>query len=52
MMLLFAIFRLKIEFLKILHYWDGNLETWQPPLGTIAKPVEEADINSLPPRPE
>lgn len=30
--------------------WDGNLETWQPPPGTIAKPVEEVDINSLPPR--
>lgn len=32
--------------------WDGNLETWQPPIGTHAVPVEEVDFNNLPPAPE
>lgn len=27
--------------------WDGNLETWQPPEGTIAKPIEEVDLSTL-----
>lgn len=31
--------------------WDGNLETWQPPAGTRAVPIEEVDINSLPSKP-
>lgn len=32
--------------------WDGNAETWQPPDGTYAVPVEEVEFNSLPPKPE
>lgn len=32
--------------------WDGNLETWQPPQGTIAKLIEEVDIQNLPLKPE
>ena len=32
--------------------WDGNLETWQPPNGTHALPVEEVDFNSSPKREE
>ena len=32
--------------------WDGNLETWQPPAGTIAKPIEEVNWEDLPPNPE
>lgn len=32
--------------------WDGNLETWQPPEGTIAKPASEVDFSSLPEKPE
>ena len=32
--------------------WNGNLEDWQPPTGTIAKPIEEVDISQLPERPE
>lgn len=32
--------------------WDGNLETWQPPEGTIAKLASEVDLNSLPEKPE
>lgn len=31
--------------------WDGNLENWTPPDGTIAKPADEVDFNSLPPNP-
>lgn len=32
--------------------WNGNMEDWQPPFGTIAKPIEEIDISQLPERPE
>lgn len=32
--------------------WDGNLETWQPPEGTIAKQIEEVDFSSLPQKPD
>lgn len=31
--------------------WDGNFETWQPPNGTIAKKIDDVDINSLPQNP-
>lgn len=31
--------------------WDGNLETWQPPSGTIAILASTIDINSLPVNP-
>lgn len=31
--------------------WDGNLETWQPPSGTVVKPIEEVDVSSLPKNP-
>jgi hypothetical protein len=37
--------------LENLVVWDGNLETWQPPTGTIAKPIEEVDVTALPERP-
>jgi hypothetical protein len=32
--------------------WNGNLEDWQPPVGTIAKRIEEVNISLLPERPE
>jgi len=32
--------------------WNGNLQDWQPPAGTIAKRIEEVDISQLPERPE
>jgi hypothetical protein len=32
--------------------WDGDLETWQPPSGTIAVPIEEVDFSTLPERPQ
>lgn len=32
--------------------WDGNLETWQPPVGTIGKLASEVDFAVLPERPE
>jgi hypothetical protein len=28
--------------------WDGNLETWKPPEGTIAKLASEVDFSNLP----
>jgi hypothetical protein len=28
--------------------WDGNVATWKPPKGTIAKPVSEVDFSNLP----
>ena len=32
--------------------WNGNLETWQPPEGTIAKLESEIDYQTLPQKPE
>jgi hypothetical protein len=32
--------------------WNGNLETWQPPEGTIARLESEIDYQSLPQKPE
>ena len=32
--------------------WDGNLETWQPPKGTIVKLESEVDVETLPEKPE
>jgi hypothetical protein len=32
--------------------WDGNLETWQPPDGAIAKLESEVDFETLPQKPE
>jgi hypothetical protein len=32
--------------------WDGNIQTWQPPAGTIAKLASEVDFNNLPEKPE
>lgn len=32
--------------------WDGNLETWQPPEGTIAKLASEVEFSLLPEREE
>jgi hypothetical protein len=32
--------------------WDGNLETWQPPEGTHAVPIEDIDMNNIPSPPE
>jgi hypothetical protein len=31
--------------------WDGNISTWQPPEGTIAKLASEVDFNNLPKNP-
>jgi hypothetical protein len=28
--------------------WDGNLETWKPPVGTISKLVSEIHFSNLP----
>ena len=32
--------------------WNGNLETWQPPEGTIVKLESEIDYATLPQKPE
>jgi hypothetical protein len=32
--------------------WDGNVNTWKPPIGTIAKLASEVDFSSLPEKPE
>jgi hypothetical protein len=32
--------------------WNGNLEDWQPPSGTIAKLATEIDFTTLPERPQ
>jgi len=32
--------------------WNGNLEDWQPPAGTIAKLATEIDFTTLPERPK
>jgi hypothetical protein len=37
--------------LENLVVWDGNIETWKPPAGTIAKPIKEVDVTALPERP-
>jgi hypothetical protein len=31
--------------------WNGDLSQWQPPEGTIAKPIDEVDLAALPPKP-
>lgn len=31
--------------------WDGSLETWQPPEGTIAVLASEVNFGELPPPP-
>lgn len=47
----YAIINQEGGWLENLVVWDGNLETWQPPAGTIAVPVAEIDFSSLPQRP-
>lgn len=32
--------------------WNGNTQTWQPPAGTIAKPIEQINFSSLPKNPQ
>lgn len=32
--------------------WNGNLDDWQPPVGTEAKLADEIDLRGLPERPE
>jgi hypothetical protein len=48
----YAIINEKGGWLENLVIWDGDLETWQPPVGTIAKPLEDVDVTSLPERPQ
>jgi len=48
----YAIINEKGGWLENLVVWDGRLETWQPPEGTIAKRIEEVDVTSLPERPQ
>ena len=47
----YAIINEKGGWLENLVVWDGSLETWQPPEGTIAKRIEEVDVTALPERP-
>ena len=47
----YAILDEKGGWLVNLVVWDGDLETWQPPAGTIAKPIAEVDIPNLPKNP-
>jgi hypothetical protein len=47
----YAIIDAKGGWLENLVVWDGNLETWQPPVGTIAKPMKDIDVTALPERP-
>jgi hypothetical protein len=32
--------------------WNGDISVWQPPEGTIAKPIEDVDFSTLPEKPE
>jgi hypothetical protein len=48
----YAIINEKGGWLENLVIWDGDLKTWQPPAGTIAKPIEEVDVTALPERPQ
>lgn len=32
--------------------WNGNLEDWQPPAGTVAKLAKDVDVTTLPERPK
>lgn len=48
----YAIIDSNVGWLINLVKWDGNLETWQPPEGTIAKLASEVDFSSLPEKPE
>lgn len=48
----YAIIDQKGGWLENLVIWDGNLETWQPPNGTIAKLVEDVDVETLPEKPQ
>lgn len=32
--------------------WDGNIETWQPPNGTVLKLANEVDFKNLPEKTE
>jgi len=47
----YAILDAKGAWLENLVVWDGNIETWQPPAGTIAKPIKEVDVTALQERP-
>jgi hypothetical protein len=48
----YAIINEKGGWLENLVTWNGDLETWQPPVGTIAKPIDEVDVTALPERPQ
>jgi hypothetical protein len=48
----YAIINEKGGWFENLVIWDGNLETWQPPEGTIAKRIAEVDVTALPERPQ
>jgi len=48
----YAIINKEGGWLENLVIWDGILETWQPPEGTIAKRIEEVDVTALPERPQ
>ena len=32
--------------------WDGNVETWHTKKGTVAIPISQIDLTSLPQKPE
>jgi len=48
----YAIINIENGWIENIVVWDGNLETWQPPEGTIVKLESEVDFNSLPQKPE
>lgn len=43
----YALIEEKTGYLINIMVWDGNLENWQPPVGMIAKPIEEVDMETI-----
>ena len=48
----YAIISLEFGWLENVVVWDGNLQTWQPPSGTKAVPLDEINLSTLPQWPE
>jgi hypothetical protein len=48
----YAILNKEGGWLENIVFWNGNLETWQPPEGTIIKLESEIDYRTLPVQPD
>lgn len=44
----YAIIDEQHNYLVNLVLWNGDLNIWQPPIGTIAVPAENIDFSNLP----